>query len=42
MISAIVISFIGLLFLGMPISVMLAVVTAIVLAFFKGTPAHHH
>jgi C4-dicarboxylate transporter DctM subunit len=37
MIAAIVICFIGLLFLGMPISVMLAVVTAVVLAFFKGT-----
>lgn len=36
MIYAIVICFIGLLFLGMPISVMLAVVTAVVLAFFKG------
>ena len=37
MIIAIVLCFIGLLFLGMPISVMLAVVTAVSLAFFKGT-----
>ncbi len=35
MIYAIVICFIGLLFLGMPISVMLAVVTAVALVFFK-------
>lgn len=37
MIAGIVICFIGLLFLGMPISVMLAVVTAVALAFFKET-----
>lgn len=37
MIYAIVICFIGLLFLGMPISVMLAATTAVALAFFKGT-----
>lgn len=36
MIAGIVICFIGLLFLGMPISVMLAAVTAVALAFFKG------
>jgi len=38
MIIGLVISFIGLLFLGMPISVMLAVTTAIAFLFFTGTP----